>query len=72
MGVIVDNGFGSYDAVYAVCSNPSCGKNFKVSHWDTKKAQRDGWFLQKDGSKWCPQHIPSWVAEWRAKQKENQ
>lgn len=27
----------------------------------------DGWFHKKDGDSWCPEHIPAWVAAWRAK-----
>lgn len=49
------------------CSNPECKNEFRAHEWGTKRAQREGWFLQKNNDKWCPDHLPEWVAEWRAK-----
>jgi hypothetical protein len=59
------------DTQYQVCSNPTCGNNFKISHWDNKRAQREGWFLQKNGDSWCPEHTPEWLDAWREKMKAN-
>lgn len=53
---------------YCICDGPDCANSFKLTHWDSKRAQTDGWFLQKNGDVWCPEHVPEWVAEWRAKQ----
>jgi len=52
------------------CSEAGCMVTHPASHWDNIKAQELGWFFQKDGRRWCPKHVPTWVAEWRAKGKE--
>jgi hypothetical protein len=47
-----------------------CGKELPKEHaWAKIRAHSDGWFFSKDGTAWCPDHNPEWVAEWRAKQK---
>lgn len=48
-----------------------CGKTHKKDRWNNSKAQGLGWFMQKDGTAWCPDHIPEWVAEWRANRSYN-
>lgn len=54
------------------CAKNECAKTFSDHEWGNKKAQREGWFMQRNGLAWCPDHTPDWVAEWRAKkQKEN-
>lgn len=50
------------------CSEPECPATYANHEWGAKKAQRDGWFLQKGGTSWCPEHVPAWVAEWRQRQ----
>lgn len=41
----------------------------RLSKWDIIKAGEAGWFFQKDGTTWCPEHTPEWVEEWRARQR---
>jgi hypothetical protein len=50
------------------CSAEGCPASHGNHRWGRIKA--DAWFHQKDGKAWCPDHIPPWVAEWRAKQAE--
>src|SRR5215211_5237697 len=52
----------------AHCSSEGCENKFRDSgRWSHIKAVDAGWFIQKDGTKWCPDHIPEWVEEWRKK-----
>jgi hypothetical protein len=55
------------ELTHIVCSNPTCDKSFKDNRWSKIKAGGAGWFFQKDGSAWCPEHIPDWVKTWRIK-----
>lgn len=58
-----------YETNYRLkCAYPSCSAKIKADHWNKKKAQKEGWFLQRTGESWCPNHNPPWVEEWRAKQ----
>ena len=47
--------------------NPNTGR---VGKWNIMRAEREGWFFQKDGTTYCPEHVPAWVAGWRARQTE--
>jgi len=49
-----------------VAPSPGTGR---VGKWNIMKAEREGWFFQKDGTCWCPKHVPEWVEEWRAKRR---
>lgn len=49
------------------CSHPDCNQEFKDHAWGHIHAHNQGWFEQKNGDVWCPNHIPDWVAKWRAK-----
>lgn len=49
----------------ASCSAPNCENTYATHRWGKTRAHTDGWFLQKDGSSWCPDHLPDWLAEWR-------
>ena len=49
------------------CASEGCLRGIKNHYWAKVQGQSDGWFLQKDGTAWCPEHNPDWVAEWRAK-----
>jgi hypothetical protein len=51
----------------AACKASGCKNDFFPDKWGAMEAQRLGWFLQKNGDSWCPEHIPDWVAEWRAR-----
>lgn len=52
------------------CAKEECPKFFQNHEWGNKQAQREGWFMQRNGDAWCPDHNPDWVAEWRAKRAE--
>jgi hypothetical protein len=57
------------EAKYRRCSAPGCEAKFDDHMWGSMKAQREGWFLQKNGDAWCPDHIPDWVEAWRSRQR---
>lgn len=48
------------------CSHRSCQASIKNHAWGKIKSSDTGWFHQKNGASWCPDHIPAWVASWRA------
>lgn len=50
------------------CSVPDCKETLPNHAWGKIKA--DGWFFQKDGTNYCPNHIPNWVRAWRKRKKE--
>lgn len=52
----------------AKCSAEDCEASFVAHKWGSIKAHDEGWFLQKDGTVYCPKHTPDWVKEWREKQ----
>ena len=48
------------------CFEPECTMSFESGgKWDNIRAVDNGWFLQKSGETWCPQHTPDWVEKWR-------
>jgi len=49
------------------CSQEGCERWIKNNAWAKIKAEE--WLFQKDGTAWCPDHLPGWVAEWRARKK---
>lgn len=53
------------------CTNvvPQAKTAMRPSMWDLRRARDVGWFIQRDGKAWCPEHVPEWVANWRAIQK---
>lgn len=51
------------------CAEPGCEAEHKADHWNAIKAVEGGWFLQKNGDRWCPEHVPSWVPAWRERQR---
>lgn len=46
-----------------------CGASVPGSKWDQVKAANEGWFFAKDGTAYCPAHVPDWVAGWRENRK---
>ena len=44
------------------------GASGRVSKWLVMKAGREGWFFQRDGTAYCPEHVPDWVEGWRVRQ----
>lgn len=59
----------SYEGVPMItCAHEGCpASGHKNHYWGRVRAHDEGWFIQKDGTAWCPDHTPEWVAEWRAK-----
>lgn len=55
--------------VKAACKEPQCENDYFPDRWGKIEARNKGWFLQRNGAAWCPEHIPDWVEEWR-KSKE--
>lgn len=45
-----------------------CDKTTPGDRWAKVRAQHEGWFSQKDGTNYCPAHVPAWVAAWRDNQ----
>jgi NTP pyrophosphatase (non-canonical NTP hydrolase) len=35
---------------------------------NNKRAQTAGWFMQRNGDHWCPEHVPDWVEGWRERE----
>ena len=54
------------------CSHLDCETTHAASYWDSIKASDKGWFVQKDGTAYCPEHVPEWVEEWRLKNAEKE
>lgn len=52
------------------CAEPGCTNTHKKDRWNTTKAHEKGWFFQKDGTAYCPDHTPEWVAKWRKGKNE--
>lgn len=46
-----------------------CPLECKDDKWSRIRAHEAGWFEQKNGDVYCPEHKPAWVAKWR-EQKE--
>lgn len=58
-----------------VCAEENCSRSYtETCKWDAIKAFNEGWFFsRKTGLKYCPDHTPEWVAEWRErKETENE
>jgi hypothetical protein len=55
----------------SVCEKrvPHNNSSGRVSKWNLIKAQEDGWFFGKNGVSYCPEDLPKWVVDWRARQK---
>lgn len=48
---------------------PHKNKSGGASKWDVIRAGNEGWFFQKGGISYCPEHVPDWVPAWRERQK---
>lgn len=53
------------------CSATDCDESIKDHYWGRVHAGEAGWFFQKNGDSWCPDHNPPWVAEWRSRKKKD-
>lgn len=49
------------------CNVTECPRTYVPHRWGAIKAHADGWFIQKDGTAWCPDHPPAWLKAWRAR-----
>lgn len=48
------------------CAADGCTANFRdTGRWAPERQSKSGWFHQRNGSSFCPQHTPDWVAAWR-------
>jgi hypothetical protein len=54
----------------AYCNVPECEASFPDHRWGAIRATGDGWFIGRDGTAWCPAHVPSWVERWRARRAQ--
>lgn len=50
------------------CAEPGCTAEHKSDRWNNSRAQKAGWFMEKNGDCWCPDHVPDWVPAWRENQ----
>ena len=53
-----------------MCAVNPCPRSYESHKWGQIRAHDEGWFTQKDGTAWCPDHTPDWVAAWRARKAE--
>lgn len=51
---------------HVVCEH--CGETF-IENAETRVLRVLERHRSKDGSSWCPEHVPDWVAEWREHQR---
>lgn len=58
----------SHDVTVWICAIPDCEESIKKGRWSQIK-RGENWFFTMDDKAFCPKHVPSWVAEWRAKKK---
>ena len=49
------------------CCREGCAAEIKDHYWGRVKS---GWFLQKNGLQYCPEHTPEWVPAWRERRAD--
>jgi hypothetical protein len=49
------------------CAAADCSATHPDHAWGKIHAHGAGWFTQKNGTAWCPDHVPEWVTSWRQK-----
>ena len=59
---------GIRETAWISCSHGGCDQQRPDHQWGSR-GKYSGWFVQKDGTSWCPDHVPDWVEEWRAKRQ---
>jgi hypothetical protein len=52
------------DTYVVLCSHDGCSNGTKVNRWAKIRAQDEGWYFQRNGSLWCPEHRPSFAPAW--------
>jgi hypothetical protein len=51
---------------------PMCQAEFRrAGKGSVFAARKTGWFIMKDGTAYCPAHIPLWVEGWRKRKANN-
>lgn len=50
------------------CTHQGCTAEHPAGKWGDIRAAEAGWFHKKDGTAYCPKHVPQWVTDWRARQ----
>lgn len=45
------------------CAADECPRHVADNKW--AKIHAIGWFFQRDGTAFCPDHLPEWLASWR-------
>jgi len=60
----------NFDPTPKACVAEGCEESFVPHRWAPESQSGSGWFHQRNGTSWCPAHVPEWVAGWREKQKE--
>lgn len=58
------------DEDHVHCNAEGCDASYPRHRWGAITAYDSGWFAQKEGITWCPEHIPEWVKPWRAKTQQ--
>lgn len=51
------------------CAEPTCDKTKPDADWAHRTPEGEGWFDQRNGDSWCPEHIPAWYTAWKAKKR---
>lgn len=47
-----------------------CDRTLVAHYWGKIRAHSEGWFTQKDGTIYCPDHTPKWAKRWRKQKAE--
>lgn len=56
-------------AAVVTCAAQGCVASHNNDRWSRVRAHEAGWFESRRGGSFCPEHVPDWVAGWRAKRK---
>lgn len=56
-------------ATHLRCSGPGCDDTCGNNKWAKIAAHEQGWFFERSGAVWCPEHLPDWVEPWRIEQR---
>ena len=49
------------------CADTNCAAKHPGGKWGNIRAARGGWFECRDGTSYCPKHVPKWVRKLREK-----